>query len=355
MSLCALLGYFFRDPEDEKKRNERYRLILKRNDILHKRFRVLDACGAGSFSNVYLCKDIKSDSVVIVKIYRRRECYDEPGQREAKIMEILNELDRDGSLFVKYLGSFRYKDHLCLVLERYGPSLGEAIYARDDRTLKIPVIKAIIFQIIQALRVLHRNGMTHTDIKIENILLPVDFDLEKGFDDIEIRTPVKSTLDVRLIDFGSLSSNLEWHQQLITTAEYRAPEIIMGLNWGYECDIWSLGCLLVELAIGSIPFGCVDDIEHLFTIQHMIGPLPQWMCDECSRRNVCETLSGNLVMPSALDLDQRKRAMNQPPLRELLDFDEDLTDAALRMLETDPFKRISLDQLLELPMFVGME
>lgn len=338
--------------------DQRWRLLVKKNDVLGGRYQVLDKYNSSSYSNVYLCKDLKGDSIVVIKAYRKQYSYENAAHREMKIMQILNEIDHE-SLFVRYLGCFRHKQHMCLIIERYGPSLYDAFVARNYMVFNMFTIKSVIYQVAQVLGVMHRNGMIHTDVKLENILLPVDFDIKDGFDALEFtqnsqtcsNKAKQSGLDVRLIDFGSYADSMRWHKHTVTSENYRAPEILMGLEWGIECDIWSLGCLTVEMALGDIMFGVGGVLEHLFTIQHMIAPFPQWMCDGCSVERVSEAISGNLIMPSALDLDERKRAMDKPALLSLLRYDEDLTEAALKMLEPDPFKRISADKLLELPFF----
>ena len=38
---------------------------------------------------------------------------------------------------------------------------------------------------------------------------------------------------------------------MVSTRHYRAPEVILGLGWSFPCDIWSVGCIVVELATGE--------------------------------------------------------------------------------------------------------
>jgi dual-specificity kinase len=163
--------------------------------------------------------------------------------------------------------------------------------------------------------------MIHTDMKLENILLPPQFNVQSDFGKIPIK--------VKLIDFGSIASLRRWHQHLATTRIYRAPEIILGLKWSFECDIWSIGCLLLERLPGNIPFMAKDQICHCFLIQHMIDP---------------PNMKG----------EAHKEAMNQPPLIHLIMHEPLLCDLALKMLEPDPFKRISLDAILDHP-FVNQD
>lgn len=57
--------------------------------------------------------------------------------------------------------------------------------------------------------------------------------------------------DIKVIDFGSATFDDQYHSTIVSTRHYRAPEVILGLGWTYPCDIWSVGCILVELATGK--------------------------------------------------------------------------------------------------------
>ena len=56
---------------------------------------------------------------------------------------------------------------------------------------------------------------------------------------------------IKVIDFGSATFDANYHSSVVSTRHYRAPEVILGLGWTFPCDIWSIGCILVELACGA--------------------------------------------------------------------------------------------------------
>ncbi len=64
------------------------------------------------------------------------------------------------------------------------------------------------------------------------------------------RIPVSG--DIKLIDFGSATFESDYHSSIVSTRHYRAPEVILGLGWSFPCDIWSVGCILVELLTGKL-------------------------------------------------------------------------------------------------------
>ena len=77
--------------------------------------------------------------------------------------------------------------------------------------------------------------------------------------------------ELRLIDFGSATFQDEYHSSVVSTRHYRAPEIILGLGWSYPCDIWSIGCILVEFFTGDALFQTHDNLEHLAMMEAVIG------------------------------------------------------------------------------------
>ena len=70
--------------------------------------------------------------------------------------------------------------------------------------------------------------------------------------------------EIRLIDFGSTTFDHEHHSSIVQTRHYRAPEVeskksnslefslsqvILELGWDQSCDVWSVGCIIFELAM----------------------------------------------------------------------------------------------------------
>jgi dual-specificity kinase len=122
--------------------------------------------------------------------------------------------------------------------------------------------------------VLHDLNLIHTDLKPENILL-----VENSYQTFTYDRTIPSSsttigrqarhrkvlldTEIRLIDFGSATFDDEYHSSVVSTRHYRAPEIIIGLGWSYPCDIWSIGCILVEFFTGDALFQTHDNLEHL--------------------------------------------------------------------------------------------
>lgn len=321
------------------------RLFVHPGELISGRFRVLSAIGEGTFSNAYTCLDIKTNSRVVLKVSRSKRSYAEAAKQEITALKILNKLDQNNKHFVKYYGSFTYHSHICLIFQKLGPSLFDALQYNKFRPFQIETVQAILWQLVNAVDILHQNRMIHTDLKLENILLKYGLIDTNGIDYVrKVFSP-----DIRLIDFGSLDSGSSWHRHLATTRHYRAPEILMGLKWGYECDVWSMGCILVELAVGHIDFDSRDPIEHLYLIQQMIGEIPYWMWQDCTLKGIKEIADNGHIHSDVFDLETRRYFRQKPTLAKILNFNVDLCDLALWMLNPNPEKRPTTDQILRHP------
>lgn len=130
--------------------------------------------------------------------------------------------------------------------------------------------------------VLHDLNLIHTDLKPENILL-----VQNGYQTFTYnrQIPTSSTTnqrsarqrrvlldtEIRLIDFGSATFDDEYHSSVVSTRHYRAPEIILNLGWSYACDIWSIGCILVEFFTGDALFQTHENLEHLAMMESVCG------------------------------------------------------------------------------------
>lgn len=148
---------------------------------------------------------------------------------------------------------------------------------------------------------MHDLKLIHTDLKPENILL-----VNRGSNTLDENT------DIRLIDFGSATFEQEYHSAIVSTRHYRAPEIIMGLGWSYPCDMWSMGCILIEFFIGDALFQTHDNLEHLAMMESVLGPIPTHMVTRASKeaQKLFEKDSKKLNYPLPKTSRQSKRLVS---------------------------------------------
>ncbi|KAH7297336.1 hypothetical protein KP509_26G065900 [Ceratopteris richardii] len=241
--------------EDDKDGHFNFKL----GDDLTSRYKILQKMGEGTFGRVLECWDRDSREIVAIKVIRSAEKYREAAMIEVDILRILSKHDRDGSRgCVQIRRWFDYRNHICIVFEKLGPSLFDFLKANDYRPFSVDLVREFGRQLLESVAYMHSLSLIHTDLKPENILL-VSTEYTKVVDrknttkhSLYMKRVPKSSR-VKLIDFGSTTYDKECSFSIVSTRHYRAPEVILGCGWSYPCDIWSVGCILVELCSVQFP------------------------------------------------------------------------------------------------------
>lgn len=137
---------------------------------------------------------------------------------------------------IAMLDSFETAGEFCMVTEYAQGELFQVL--EDDHYLPEEEIRKIAIQLIQALHVLHSNRIIHRDMKPQNIL-------------------VGSKQQIKLCDFGfarAIAHDASLLTSIKGTPLYMAPELVQEKPYTYTVDLWSLGVILYELAVGRPPF-----------------------------------------------------------------------------------------------------
>ncbi|KAH1056705.1 hypothetical protein J1N35_034770 [Gossypium stocksii] len=209
---------------------------------------------------------------------------------------------------------------------------------------------------------MHDLHLIHTDLKPENILL-VSSEYVKlpgckrsSSDETRFRCLPKSSA-IKLIDFGSTAFDNQNHSSIVSTRHYRAPEIILGLGWSYPCDLWSVGCILIELCTGGALFQTHENLEHLAMMERVLGPLPEHMIRRASRGSEKYFRSGSrLNWPEGAVSRESIRAVKKlDRLKNMVSHVESsryfLADLLEGLLKYDPSERLTACQALNHPFF----
>jgi dual specificity tyrosine-phosphorylation-regulated kinase 2/3/4 len=229
--------------------------VLVEKDHLGYRYEIKQALGNGTFGQVALCYDHKENCQVAIKIFNSQRNYAEAGKIEAKLLSEINATDvEDVCCVIRTLSQFEFRGHFCIVLELLGTSLYQMIEANEFKGIHPNLVKRIAHQIILALKCIHDLGIIHCDIKPDNVML----------------THGKKT-QLKLIDFSSACRSNEIVNDYVQSRYYRAPEIIFNADYSSKIDIWSLGCVVVELVTGKVMFPAQDESELFKMIIDVIG------------------------------------------------------------------------------------
>jgi len=104
-----------------------------------------------------------------------------------------------------------------------------------------------------------------------------------------------------MADFGSSRrvSQLCAGNHYIQSRAYRAPEVLLGLPVGCGIDMWSLGCILIELHTGLMPFYGANQVDQLHKMVEALGPFPASMRKRASQQMAAGSVGGQPSRGSA--------------------------------------------------------
>ncbi|CAA7037298.1 unnamed protein product [Microthlaspi erraticum] len=337
--------------------------MFEMGDDLTPRYKIYSKMGEGTFGQVLECWDRERKEMVAVKIVRGVKKYREAAMIEIEMLQHLGKHDKGGNRCVQIRNWFDYRNHICIVFEKLGSSLYDFLRKNNYRSFPIDLVREIGWQLLECVAFMHDLRMIHTDLKPENILL-VSSDYVKVPEykgsrlqrDVCYKRVPKSSA-IKVIDFGSTTYERQDQNYIVSTRHYRAPEVILGLGWSYPCDIWSIGCIIVELCTGEALFQTHENMEHLAMMERVLGPFPQQMLKKVDRHAEKYVRRGRLDWPDgATSRDSLKAVLKLPRLQNLIMQHVDhsageLINMVQGLLRFDPTERLTAREALRHPFF----
>lgn len=209
--------------------------------------------GEGTYGKVFKALSRKTGQFVAMK--RMKLDSEEEGVPSTAIREIalLKELSHDN--VVKLLDVFCSTNKLVLVFEFVEQDLKK--YMRSlGRQLTPEQVKQFSFQLCSGIEFCHANRILHRDLKPQNLL-------------------IDSRQHLKIADFGlarAYSVPVPAYTHEVVTVWYRAPEILLGSDvYSVPVDLWSIGCVMAEMATGSPLFAGDSEIDTIFKIFQKLG------------------------------------------------------------------------------------
>ncbi|XP_057330480.1 3-phosphoinositide-dependent protein kinase 1 isoform X2 [Microplitis mediator] len=222
--------------------------------------------GEGSFSTVYIAKDIHTNREYAIKVCEKRHIIKEKKTEYVKReKEVLNMLAGARHSFVRLFCTFQDVDRLYFVLS-YAKN-GELLpYINKVGSFDIECTKFYSAEILRGLEYLHGLGIIHRDLKPENILLDekmhiliTDFGSAKILKDDPdtLTTTTATTTTTTQSDAGDKNERprrRERRNSFVGTAQYVSPEILTDKPASRASDLWALGCIIYQMVSGLPPF-----------------------------------------------------------------------------------------------------
>ncbi|XP_018327044.1 SRSF protein kinase 1-like isoform X2 [Agrilus planipennis] len=330
--------------------------------ILHRKYKVLRKLGFGHFSTVWLCENIHDKSYLAVKIVKAASAFCEVATDEIKILGFAMGNDRNHigrkhivEFFCNFTETSVNGPHVCMGFELMGPSLYRLIVQSDFQGIQLSGVRSIMKQVLRGLVYLHNScRIIHTDLKPENILITVNecyirklvdaayrCNREKvpneceneDYDDFEelnfrrnksypeddfmsaleghasrhtrevgLYSPmwVDPNIQVKIADLGNACWADKHYSHEIQTMQYRALEVILGANYSFAADMWSVGCIAFELATGEYLFcpktkaNYSSNDDHIALIWELLDGIPKYITKRGINSHLYFTSEGKL-------------------------------------------------------------
>lgn len=291
--------------------------------------------GQGTYGNVYKCKvqmghgQWIEDNIVAVKKFKKPgvgvEKNDKNQQskcrRELAMLKHFSAENPHPNIATMLDSFCTQGGKLCIVFEYIERNILQVI-ERHPGGMKERNVKKIIWQVLVGLKQLHDKNIMHRDLKPENILISKN----------EV---------VKLCDLGfardEASDLSEDMTQYVSTRWYRAPELLLRRpQYDKSIDVWSIGCLTIELLTGHPAFPGDNDIGVLSMIMGACDmTVDQW--------SSCR-LSKGIILKAKRHADKNKNLSWVHKWFAVIPME---TKSFISLcLETDPSKRANVDELL---------
>ena len=212
-------------------------------ELINDRYASLGVIGKGVFSTVIRCTDTKADppNTVAIKMIRNNDTMRKAAEKELSILTQITNTDPSGKKHcVRVLDHSEFRNHVIFVFESLSMNLRDTLKKFGKHVgINVSAVRLYAKQLFVALRHISDQRIVHADIKLDNILVS---------DDLK---------QVKICDFGSAFRETDFDNDItpyLQSRFYRAPEVMLGLTYDRQVDLWSIATCLYELFTGFVMF-----------------------------------------------------------------------------------------------------
>jgi len=240
---------------------------VEEKQVIAGRYVVIQYLGSGTFCHTVQCEDLRGHGrhrFVCVKISKNTKDIFDQNLWEVKLLKLLTSKmsSAEAERLPELLNVFYFRETLFIVYELLRDNLYH-IYKYIEEC-KLPKyftmerLQHVAQQCLLTLECLHKHDVIHCDLKPENILIAS-----------------LNTCKIKVIDYGNAYLHQDQRCSYVQSRAYRAPEVVLGLPYSPKVDLWSLGCILMELFTGKLLFDNRSVQALLASHIAVLGPMPK--------------------------------------------------------------------------------
>ncbi|KAL2642356.1 hypothetical protein R1flu_009943 [Riccia fluitans] len=283
--------------------------------------------GRGAYGIV--CSAVNSETGEEVAIKKIGNAFDNriDAKRTLREIKLLRHMDHENVVAIRDIIRPPRRDEfndVYIVYELMDTDLHQII--RSNQPLTEDHCQYFLYQLLRGLKYIHSANVLHRDLKPSNLLL-------------------NANCDLKICDFGlaRTTSEMDFMTEYVVTRWYRAPELLLNCNeYTAAIDVWSVGCIFMELLNREPLFPGRDYVQQLKLITELIGSPDDsdlgFLKSENARRY----------------MQQLMRYPKQPLGRKYPSMNPAAVDLIERMLVFDPYKRITVEQALSHPYLASL-
>ncbi|CAF3421016.1 unnamed protein product [Rotaria socialis] len=284
--------------------DENHDYVVRPGEVWLERYTIDCLIGKGSFGQVVKAFDHTDGEYVAIKIIKNKRPFLSQAQIEVRLLELMNQQDSDNNGYVvKLKRHFTFRNHLCLVFELLSYNLYDLLRNTNFRGVSLNLTRKFALQLLSALLFLSQPELSilHCDLKPENILLV---------------NPKRSA--IKIVDFGSSCQIGQRLYQYIQSRFYRSPEVLLGIPYDMAIDMWSLGCILVEMHTGEPLFSGTNEFDQMMKIVEVLGIPPTHILEQGTKtKRFFDRLPDNTWIPRK-NKDKRYRSPGTRKLHDII-------------------------------------
>ncbi|XP_030447369.1 mitogen-activated protein kinase homolog NTF6-like [Syzygium oleosum] len=243
-------------------------------------------------------------------------------KRTLREIKLLCHMDHDNVVKIKDIIRPPNKENfndVYIVYELMDTDLHQII--RSSQALTDDHCQYFLYQLLRGLKYVHSANVLHRDLKPSNLLL-------------------NANCDLKICDFGlaRTTSETDFMTEYVVTRWYRAPELLLNCSeYTAAIDVWSVGCILMEIVTRETLFPGKDYVQQLGLITELLGS------PDDSDLGFLRSDNARKYVKQLPHVSKRSFSQKFPTVSPLA------IDLAEKMLVFDPSKRITVEEALNHP------